>query len=157
MTYLLDSNVLLRSMEPGHPQHREAADSTDLLARQGHTLCLVPQDYYEHWVVSTRPVAQNGRGKTPDEVLAEFAFFDAHFATYPDTPGVSAEWRRLMATYKVTGKPSHDARFVAAMLTHGITHILTFNDQDFRRYSSITVVSPANVLVAAAPPPGATP
>jgi predicted nucleic acid-binding protein len=153
MTYLLDSNILLRSMEPGHAQHREAADSADLLAKQGHTLCLVPQDFYEFWVVSTRPVAQNGRGKTPDEVMAEFAFLDSHFAVFPDTPAVFDEWRRLMTAYKVTGKPSHDARFVAAMLAHGITHILTFNDQDFRRYSGITAVSPASVLASIVRPP----
>lgn len=152
MTYLLDTNVLLRSMEPGHPQHREAADSIDLLGRQGHTLCLVPQNFYEFWVVSTRPVAQNGRGKTPDEVLVEFSFLESHFAVFADTATVFFEWKRLMAAHKVAGKPSHDARLVAAMLAHGITHLLTFNDQDFRRYAGVTVTTPAAVLASATAP-----
>ena len=150
MNVLLDTNVLLRSAEPGHAQHQQARDATDLLGKQGHTLCLVPQNFYEFWVVSTRPLAQNGRGKAPDEVLAEFAFLESHFAVFPDTPAVFDEWKKLMAAYKTTGKPSHDARFVAAMLAHGITHILTFNDQDFRRYAGITPISPAGVT---APPP----
>lgn len=143
MNVLIDTNVLPRSAEPGHVQYQEAVDATDLLGKQGHTLCLVPQNFYEYRVVSTRPVAQNGRGKAPDEVTAEFAFLESHFAVVPDTPAAFAEWKRLMATYKVTGKPSHDARLVAAMLAHGITHLLTFNDQDFRRYAGITVLSPA--------------
>jgi hypothetical protein len=44
------------------------------------------------------------------------------------------------------GKNAHDARFVAAMMAHGLTHLLTFNPQDFRRYSGITVVTPAEIL-----------
>ena len=36
----------------------------------------------------------------------------------------------------------HDARLVAAMLVHKLTHILTFNSDDFRRYSEIIVVNP---------------
>lgn len=149
MNVLFDTNVLLRSAEPGHAQYREASDATDRLGRQGHALCLVPQNFYEYWVVSTRPVPQNGRGKTPDEVLAEFAFLESHFAVLPDVPTVFAEWKGLMATYKATGKPSHDARFVAAMRTHGLTHLLTFNVQDFRRYAGITVLTPAGVVVPA--------
>jgi predicted nucleic acid-binding protein len=151
MRYLLDTNILLRSIEPGHPHHREAADATDILAKQGQTLCLVPQVFYEYWVVSTRPVAQNGRGKTPDEVLAEFAFFESHFTVLPDTQAVFDQWKQLVSTYKVTGKPSHDARFAAAALAHGITHILTFNDYDFRRYAGITAIAPASVIAPPTP------
>jgi predicted nucleic acid-binding protein len=140
--------------EPADPRYQAALDATDTLGKQGHILCLVPQNFYEFWVVSTRPVAQNGRGKTPDEVMVEFAFFESHFAVFSDTPAVFDAWKKLMAAYKVSGKPSHDARLVAAMLTHGITHILTFNDQDFRRYAGITPISPASVIAPSVPPPG---
>lgn len=37
------------------------------------------------------------------------------------------------------GKNAHDARLVAAMVRHGLTHILTFNAQDFSRYRGITI------------------
>ena len=133
MNVLLDTNIILRLAEPTHAQYRLARDAADLLAQQG----------------STRPVAQNGRGKTPDEVLVEFAFLESHFTAFPDIPAVFAEWKQLMAAYKVVGKPAHDARLVAAMLAHGITHILTFNGQDFSRYVGIAVLDPAGV----APPP----
>lgn len=36
----------------------------------------------------------------------------------------------------------HDTRLVAAMLVHGLTHILTFNISDFLPYPEITAVNP---------------
>ncbi len=43
------------------------------------------------------------------------------------------------------GKQVHDARLVAAMITHHITHLLTFNIDDFKRFSAIVVVHPRSV------------
>jgi hypothetical protein len=36
------------------------------------------------------------------------------------------------------------------MLVHTVTHILTFNTEDFRRYPSIVAVSPHDILAAPA-------
>ena len=143
---------MIRSVEPSDPDHKTADDAVAALRAQGHELCLVPQNLYEFWVVSTRPAAQNGRGKTPDEMAAEFSFLKTHFTVLPDTPAVFPEWETLVTTYKVIGKPSHDARLVAAMLAHGVTHILTFNDSDFRRYAGITPLPPAAVVASAGVP-----
>jgi len=63
-----------------------------------------------------------------------------------DTPGVYDEWRRLVATHAASGKAAHDARLVAAMMIHEITHILTFNGSDFKRYPGITVLHPQSSL-----------
>ena len=38
--------------------------------------------------------------------------------------------------------------YVAAMLVHGLTHILTFNTTDFRRYAEITLVFASGALRA---------
>jgi len=43
---------------------------------------------------------------------------------------------------KVSGKQAHDARLAAAMLRHGLTHLLTFNIEDFKRYPSINILDP---------------
>jgi predicted nucleic acid-binding protein len=40
----------------------------------------------------------------------------------------------------------HDARLVAVCLVHGLTHIVTFNDRDFRRYKEIHVIHPDKVI-----------
>jgi predicted nucleic acid-binding protein len=51
-------------------------------------------------------------------------------------------WYWLVLQHDVKGKQVHDARIVAAMLRHEISHLLTFNAPDFARYSGITVVEP---------------
>ena len=43
------------------------------------------------------------------------------------------------------GKQAHDARLVAAMIAHRLTHLLTFNTDDFKRFSEITVVAPRSI------------
>ncbi len=42
------------------------------------------------------------------------------------------------------GKQAHDTRLVAAMIAHEMTHILTFNTDDFKRFSEITAVGSKN-------------
>lgn len=61
-----------------------------------------------------------------------------------DNAQVYGRWRGLILIPGVSGTKVHDARLVAAMLAHGLTHILTFNVKDFQRYVplGITVVHP---------------
>ncbi|MFM6282248.1 MAG: PIN domain nuclease, partial [Dolichospermum sp.] len=58
---------------------------------------------------------------------------------------VYSEWEGLVITHSVIGINVHDAKLVAAMLVHGITHILTFNTKDFARYSEIIAVNPTKI------------
>ena len=150
MTFLLDANVLLRSAEPGHSQHAEATVAVRTLLRRGHELVIVPQNLYEFWAVATRPVKDNGLGMTPAEAAAEPTTIQARFALLPDTPAVFPEWRRLVLAHGVSGKPTHDARLVAAMQVHGVDHLLTFNNKHFKRFPGVVVHTP--VTVAAGPP-----
>lgn len=154
MNVLLDTNVLLRAAEPTSPDFRVVAtDAVAALRTRGDAPTLVPQNFYEYWVVSTRPLANNGRGRTPAEVAAEFAFLKARFIVLGDTPAVFTEWEGLVTRHGVTGKPAHDARLVAVMTAHGISHLLTFNRPDFARYSRIVILDPAVVVALPVPPP----
>jgi predicted nucleic acid-binding protein len=47
--------------------------------------------------------------------------------------------------YGVSGVQVRDAQLAAAMYTHGISRILTFNGSDFSRFSEITAIHPAAV------------
>jgi predicted nucleic acid-binding protein len=67
------------------------------------------------------------------------------FPLVPDTPDVYREWRRLVSAAGVSGVKVHDARLAAVMLAHGLTHVLTFNADDFKRFPGITVVLPQDV------------
>jgi myo-inositol-1(or 4)-monophosphatase len=74
----------------------------------------------------------NGLGRSPAETLADLARFQTLFHRLDDTPAIYPVWEALVASAAVVGKRAHDARLVAAMMVHGLTHLLTFNDQDFR-------------------------
>jgi hypothetical protein len=63
----------------------------------------------------------------------------------PENEGVYREWRRIVVEFAVSGVQVHDARLVAAMLVHGVSHILTLNVADFGRYDGITVVPPDGI------------
>ena len=67
------------------------------------------------------------------------------FVLLPETPAIYPAWENLVTQYKVSGKPAHDARLVAAMQVHGLTAILTFDRSGFARFPAIEVVHPADV------------
>lgn len=150
MNTLLDTNILTRAAQLGHPMNATAADAVDALRRRGDNLFIVPQSLYEFWVVGTRPLAQNGLGFSPAQVRTEIDQFKKSFTLLPDTPAIFPAWEHLVTSYAVSGKSAHDARLVAAMQVHGLDQLLTFNVADFRRYAIITVLDPA-VVVSSSP------
>ena len=142
MLILADTNILLRLVERKHPHHAVAANAlTNVLAR-GHKPVIVPQVVYEFWVVATRPIDVNGLGMSLSEAQFEFDDLMPEFKLLRDERSVFDYWYRLVLDHDVKGKQVHDARIVAAMLRHEVSHLLTFNAADFARYSEITVVDP---------------
>jgi len=95
-------------------------------------------------VVATRPLSQNGLGLSTPEAAAELARLKSMFPLLADTPGIYPVWESLVIQYRVSGKPAHDARLVAAMRVHGLTTILTFDRSGFSRYAGIEVLHPAD-------------
>jgi len=67
MSYLVDTNVLLRLVQKDSPMHPDARKAIILLRRQGVSLCIVPQNLIEFWAVATRPISSNGLGLSIDE------------------------------------------------------------------------------------------
>lgn len=145
MTIQVDTNLLLRAVDTNDPAHALATNSLQYYRRNKETLCLVPQNLYEFWVVATRPVANNGRGYPPDVAIQELNDLELGFQLLSDHPGILQQWKQLVVQYECKGKIAHDARLVAAMNTHGITNLLTFNGADFRRFTHITVIDPVDV------------
>jgi predicted nucleic acid-binding protein len=151
MNVLLDTNILGRMAEPGTSQHQAAVDAVAALLTRGDTPCLVPQTLYEFWVIATRPKAANGLGLTPSEALAEVTRVEGLYPLLGDTPAIYAEWKNVVSTFGVSGKNAHDARLVAAMTVHGLTHLLTFNTADFARFPGITALDPASLAAPGTP------
>ena len=141
---LLDTSALLRLLQPLHPQReivRRAIKALDARGRERH---IVPQNLFELWVVATRPAAQNGLGLSVPHATDELIRLKSMFPLLPDTPAIYPVWESLVIQHRVSGKPAHDARLVAAMQVHGLTAILTFDKTGFSRYAGTEIVDPAD-------------
>ena len=90
-------------------------------------------------------MANNGLGLTVQECHAEIIRLKALFPIRPDDPAILGIWESLVLAHDCKGKVAHDARLVAAMQTHGLTEILTFNTVDFSRFPGIVAIDPATV------------
>jgi predicted nucleic acid-binding protein len=146
MSYLLDTNILLRAIQKTHESHILATRSVEDLLTQGVPLCITAQNVIEFWSVSTRAVAHNGLGLSSQETGMHVERFQGLFRFLPDTPELDPEWRRLVDEYEIQGVQVHDTRLVAVMKNYGLSQLLTFNTRHFTRYKEITVVHPEEVL-----------
>lgn len=140
--YLVDSNVLLRWVKPDHSDYPAIVSATDIILQRGGVLCYTSQNVAEFWSACTRPLDRNGYGLSPQDADRKARFFEERLRLLPDSLAIHEEWRKLLVLHNVSGVQVHDARLVAAMHPHGVSHILTFNDKDFARYTDIEVVHP---------------
>jgi predicted nucleic acid-binding protein len=62
VSFLLDTNIILRLAEPAHPMHAAALDASSVLLGADEVVYIVPQNIAEFWNVCTRPRNQNGLG-----------------------------------------------------------------------------------------------
>jgi predicted nucleic acid-binding protein len=145
--YLVDTNVLLRFVDRRDPLHPTMRAAIRKLRQAGHHLYIAPQNCVEFWNVATRPPERNGFGLTPTDTNWSLRLIERLFSVLPEQPTVYLAWRQLVVQFSVRGVQVHDARLVAMMQTHNITHILTTNTADFARYTSIgvTAVDPTSV------------
>jgi len=146
--YLVDSNILLRWVQPNDPDYAAVAAALAALAEQHAVLCYTSQNLAEFWNTCTRPVDRNGYGLTPAETDVRAHAFESRLQLLPDSLLVHQEWRRLVVAHAVAGVQVHDARLVAAMRVHGVKRILTFNQSDFTRYHDIEAIHPRGVSVS---------
>ncbi len=152
MIIAVDTNILLRFIETTAAQHPVVATALLNLRSEGHSLRIFPQAIYEFWVVATRPVASNGLALSPVDCSNTITGLMVAFPIIDDKSGLLTEWQQLVTTYACRGKVAHDARYVAAMKTHNITNILTFNGGDFARYPGIAVLNPNTIAASGNPP-----
>ncbi|HZO92064.1 MAG TPA: PIN domain-containing protein [Chthonomonadaceae bacterium] len=101
---LLDTNILLRSVQPSHPMYREAADAINALRAQGEELCLTSQNLVEFRAVCTRPLGNNGLGMSQAQVKTEIARLKSLFRLLPESPAILPEWERLVDSCGAEGK-----------------------------------------------------
>ncbi len=146
LSYLADTDILLRLVKSNDLEFPLVRRAVHVLKARGERLCYFPQNIVEFWNVCTRPSGRNGYGLLPGEAEERAQRIERAFTLLPDNELIHPEWRRLVLGQAVSGAQVHDARLVAAMHVHGVTHLLTFNVRDFARYPDITVVHPQTLV-----------
>jgi len=146
---LLDTNVLVRMTDSDDPQCAVASGTIHLLFARHERIAIVPQNLYEFWAVATRkaglpPSGQNGLGMTTNQTSQWLRFFQRRFELFHDKEDLIGLWHHLVKKFDITGAKSHDARLVAAMQSHGIASLFTFNSGHFRSFP-VTLLDPASL------------
>ena len=142
---LVDSNILIRWVQPADPDYALVESALTRLVRSGAILCYASQNLGEFWNASTRPLERNGFGLSPAETDRRARQFESRLRLLPDGLAIHEEWRRLLVDYGVSGVQVHDAHLVATMSIHEVNKILTFNTKDFARFAGIEALHPAAV------------
>src|SRR5260370_9143547 len=142
MAVLVDTNILLRTLQPHHPHCPIAERALSVLRTGNEPMYVTVQNLVEFWAVATRPTAANGLGLTPEKAAREMAALKRLFPILPESVPLLSEWERLVVTHRVSGKATHDARLVAAMKVHGVGRILTFDAAGFTRFCRQVIYPP---------------
>lgn len=145
MSYLPDTNIVLRFVNKKDPLHQTIQQAVEKLEENGEEIVIVPQVLVEFWAVATRPTDNNGLGMTTDEAETELENLQKLFRVIPENEKIFDEWKTLAAKHKVSGKVPHDARIVAAMVAHKIENLLTLNPNDFKRFTEIKAIKPQDI------------
>src|SRR5262245_57470637 len=147
MAWMIDTNVFLRIARRNDPDRQVALDAIQSLRANNEILCYTTQVLVEFWNVCTRPAtARGGLGLALQSTERKTRLIEKRFHLLTENLATHQEWRRLVLAHSVQGVQVHDAMLVAVMNVHGIKRLLTFNDADFKRYSGIIVLSPADVI-----------
>ena len=101
MRVLVDTNILLRSAQPNHPQSSQATLFASRLIRQGDALFFCSQNVAEFWNVATRPADKNGIGLSHEEALREVSSIEGLLTLLPDIPAIYTAWKAVVRDYQV--------------------------------------------------------
>ena len=147
--YLLDTNILLRLSLPGGPYDEVVVSAVGRLIAEEATLFYTLQNAAEFWNVCTRPRERNGLGLPFDEADRRLRLIEQQFLFLPETETTYARWRQIVMECGVSGVQVHDARLAAVMNVNNISHVLTLNPQDFKRFSGLTPIHPDDIQARA--------
>jgi predicted nucleic acid-binding protein len=82
---LVDTNVLVRSVERAHPLSRVARGALRHLYEQNHELYVATQNISEFWNVCTRPAKLNGLGNSIEAASRLTSRLESFFTILPES------------------------------------------------------------------------
>ena len=146
MRVLVDTNILLRSVQPNHPLCSQATHAVAKFIRQKDAVFFCAQNIAEFWNVATRPADRNGLGLSAEEALQEVSSIEKSLALLPDVPAIYSAWKQIVAAHKVQGVKVYDARLAAIMRVYAVESVLTFNSVDFERFTNVRAIHPSSLV-----------
>jgi predicted nucleic acid-binding protein len=146
MSWLLDTNVLLRLADALSPEHAVAEAAIERLLARGEAVFIATQVLVEFWAVATRPESANGLGWSTAATAEAIRALRYQFPLLNENPDVLDRWFELVDRFQVAGKHTHDARLAALLLVHGVRRLLTFNTADFPAAWSVEATHPSGPL-----------
>jgi predicted nucleic acid-binding protein len=141
----VDTNILLRSVQPNHPLCSQATYAVSKLIRQKDAVFFCAQNIAD-WNVATRPADRNGLGLSAEEALQEVSSIEKSLALLPDVPAIYRAWKQIVAAHKVQGVKVYDARLAAIMRVYAVESVLTFNSVDFERFTNVRAIHPSSLV-----------
>jgi predicted nucleic acid-binding protein len=149
MRHLLDTGILLRLLDREAEAHATVRQAVRALKERDQECVCTLQNLCEFWNVCTRPESARGSMGLPfDQAWRRLRAVGRIAGILPDLPAVVDRWRQLVQIHEVRGVQVYDTRLVAAMDVHRLTHLVTLNPGDFRRFSHLTVLTPDDLLTA---------
>jgi predicted nucleic acid-binding protein len=145
MSWLLDTNVLLRLADAQSSEHAVAETAIEHLIVREQSVLISAQVLVEFWAVATRPESANGLGWSTATTAEAIRALRDQFPLLNETPDVLDRWFELVDHFQVAGKHSHDARLAALLLVHGVRQLLTFNTADFPLAWGVEATHPAGL------------
>lgn len=97
MSTLIDTNILLRSVQPTHPMHPVAVRALERLMKREESLFIAVQNVAEFWNVATRSEANNGLGFTVEEARREVDRLENFFTVICEDIESYRAWKNLVA------------------------------------------------------------
>ena len=138
----VDTNILLRALLTEMDSHAKADELLKRVLREDAELWISGQVIREFIVQATHPKTL----KVPltiSEVIHEIHIVEQLFQVADETSAVRTMLLSLLQTFPTQGKQVHDANIVATMLAYEINTLLTFNIEDFKRFTEkIKLISP---------------
>ena len=138
---MVDTNVLVYATVSGNPWHNAARNWITTLQQDNTVLWITTQIVREYLVILTRGQVFS-QTFTIDEALNEIEALFPSFEIAGESEASLVRLRAIVRQYQIQGKQIHDANLVAVMLTHGILHLATYNETDFKRFQEISLEVP---------------
>lgn len=147
----LDTNILIRLANEYDPAQAIAISALQAVVNAEHVPCDTPQNIVEFWSVATRRADQRGFGRTTGESDAKVQLFQSSLSLLPENDRIHSAWLHLVRTHAVQASKVHDTRIAAALQVHEVSHLLTWNTRDFKRFEFLTCLTPEQILAGALP------